>query len=39
MVRSVFYAVFLVMLLLFGHSENVQKILQPINNDSVLTLI
>jgi len=27
------------MLLLFGHSENVQKILQPINNDSILTLI
>jgi len=24
------------MLLLFGHSENVQKILQPINNDSFL---
>jgi len=27
------------MLLLFGHYENVQKILQPINNDSILTLI
>ncbi len=39
MVRSVFYAVFLVMLLLFGHSQNVRKLLQPINNDYVSTLI